>query len=67
MNEQMNHSITQQILLMAPIAKQYSQGANRTDNCFHKRHIDWDSVTENTLEWSLEHDKDLSKVTKIST
>lgn len=51
---------------MAPIEKQYSGGANRTDNWFHKRHIEWNSVTENTLEWSLEHDKDLSKVIKIS-
>lgn len=46
MNEQMNHSVTQQILHMAPIERQYSHGANRTENWFHKRHIEWDSVTE---------------------
>ena len=66
MNEQMNHSVNQQILFMAPIEEKYSCEANRTDNWFHKGHTEWDSVPESTLEWCLEHSKDLSKVIRIS-
>lgn len=46
----MDHSVNQQILFMAPTEEKYSQGANITDNWFHKRHIEWDGITEITLE-----------------
>lgn len=55
MNEQMNHSVNQQTLFMAPIEEKYSRGANRADNWFHKGHIEWDSVPESMMNdvWNI--------------
>lgn len=37
MNEQMNHSVTQQVWHMTPIEKHYSQGADRTADFIRMR------------------------------